>query len=173
MSIPAKVQMMLEGHKLAPMAFPDDQVVGLWTKAVEAYTDSFSIPRSWNGQFRDLYEGGRLAATAFIAAEGYKPIGQDHHHSAIVAAAEFSPEPVGEAFYTLEGARGLRHDTNYGSADVVEEDDVNELREALDVIMTEGAKHLRSLRPDAKHRIRVTHPKRRNVARNQSEGENA
>lgn len=156
--------MLLEGHKLAAAEFPDDQVVGLWKKAIEAYTDSSSTPRSWNGQFRDLYESGRLAATAILAAAGFRPVGQDHHHTAIAAAAELAPEVVAEAFYTLEGARGNRHDTNYGSADVVGEDDVDELRAALDVLMVDGAKHLRSMRPDARHRIRVTQPKRRNAA---------
>jgi hypothetical protein len=163
MSPSAKVQMLLDGHRLAAAEFPDDQVVGLWKKAIEAYTDSFSTPRSRNGQFRDLYESGRLAATAILAAAGFRAVGQDHHHTAIVAAAELSPEAVAEALYTLEGARGNRHDTNYGSADVIEEDDVNELRDALDVLMVDGAKHLRAIRPDAKQRIRVTQPRRRSA----------
>ena len=77
---------------------------------------------------------------------------------------ELASGMVSEALYTLEGARGNRHDTSYGSADVVEEDEVNELRDALDVLMVDGAKHLRSMRPDAKQRIRVTQPRRRNVA---------
>ena len=173
MSVPAKVQVLLEGHKLIMAAFPDDQVVGLWSKATEAFTDSSSTPRSCNGQFRDLYEGGRLAATAILAAAGYKAVGQDHHRSAIIAAAELSPDPVAEAFYTLEGARGNRHDTNYGSADVVEKDDVDELRAALETLMVEGAKHLRSMRPEAKHRIRITRPKRRKVDGGRTDDEEA
>lgn len=164
MSFPAKVQMLLESHKLTAVAFTDDQVVGLWNKAIEAYADSSATPRSWNGQFRDLYESGRLAATAILAAAGFRPGGQDHHHTAIVAAAELSPEGVADAFYTVEGARGNRHETSYGSADVVDQQDVDELRGVLDVLMVDGAKHLRSMRPDAKHRIRVTQPRRRNAA---------
>ncbi|MBD0319205.1 MAG: hypothetical protein ICV87_02660 [Gemmatimonadetes bacterium] len=153
--------MLLESAKLERVEFSDDQIVGLWGKAIEAYTDSSSRPRSWNGQFRDLYESGRLAATAVVAAAGFRAKGTDHHRSVITAAAELSPEEVAEAFYAVEGARGNRHDTNYGSADVVDEGDVAEIREALGVLMAAGAKHLRSTRPSAKARIRVTHPGKR------------
>lgn len=159
MTVPAKIRVLLEGHKLEEVQFTDDQVVGLWSKAIEAYTDSFARPRSWNGQFRDLYEGGRLAATALVAAAGYRAKGPDHHRSVIVAAAELSPETVADAFYAVEGARGNRHDTNYGSADVVDEADVAEIRAAVEVLMSRGAKHLRALRPDAKQRIRIAQPR--------------
>lgn len=153
--------MLVESGKLAASEFSDEQVVGLWAKAVEAYEDSHARPRSWNGQFRDLYESGRLAATAILAATGYRPKGADHHRSALVGAAEFSPEAVNEAFYAVEGARGNRHDTNYGSEDVVDESDVKELREAIEVVLTDGAKHLRTMRPDAKGRIRMIRAPRR------------
>jgi hypothetical protein len=153
--------MLVEGHKLELVPFTDHQVVGLWSKAVEAYIDSSSTPRSWNGQFRDLYESGRLAATAVVAAAGYRAKGSDHHRSAIIAAAELSPGEASEAFYTVEGARGNRHDTNYGALDVVDEDDVSELRAALGTLMTQGAKHLCDLRPTARARIRVARPPRR------------
>lgn len=154
-------QSLLDGHKVRSEGFSDDQVVGLWSKAIEAYKDSASSPRSWNGQFRDLYESGRLAATAIIAAGGYRAHGPDHHRSAIVAAAELCEGTVSEAFYTVEGARGNRHDTNYGSADVVEAQDVSEIRTAIEVLLSDGAKQLRNMRPSAKQRIRVTQPKAR------------
>jgi hypothetical protein len=153
MSLPARVQMLLDSAKLERVAFTDEQVVGLWEKALEAYTDSSSSPRSWNGQFRDLYEGGRLAATAFVAAAGFRAKGAGHHRTTITAAAELSPDEVADAFYTVEGARGNRHATNYGSEDVVDEEDVAEIREALRVLMRDGAQHLRSLRPGAAGRI--------------------
>jgi hypothetical protein len=161
MTTSATFQVMLEGRKIEEHVFLDDQVVGLWSKAIEAYTDSFASPRSWNGQFRDLYEGGRLAATAILAAAGYRAKGLDHHHTAITAAAELSPDKVADGLYAIEGARGNRHDTNYGSADVADQDDVAEIRAAVEILLSDGAKHLRSLRPSAQKRIRVTRPRGR------------
>ncbi len=155
-----QIQALLNGHKLEAAAFTDDQVVGLWNKAIQAYGDAFARPRSWNGQFRDLYEAGRIAASAIVAAAGYRPKGQAHHYAVFHAAASLSPEAVSEAAYALEGLRGSRHDTNYGSADVIDEDDVREIREAVEVLLTYGARHLRTLRPSASHRIRITQPKR-------------
>ncbi|HLL82115.1 MAG TPA: hypothetical protein VK420_05665 [Longimicrobium sp.] len=67
---------------------------------------------------------------------------------------------VREAFTAINGLRGTRHDTNYGSADVVDESDVAELRSAVEVVLDSGAKLLRELRPGAKARIRVTKPRK-------------
>jgi hypothetical protein len=67
-------------------------------------------------------------------------------------------EEVREAFTSINGMRGTRHDTNYGSADVVDEADVAELGAAVEVVLDSGAKQLRELRPSAKARIRVTKP---------------
>lgn len=122
----------------------------------EAYNDSFGEPRSWSGRFRDLYESGRLAATAFTAACGFRPVGEAHHYSVFKAAVALTREDVREAFTAINGLRGTRHDTNYGSADVVGEEDVAELKAAVEAVLDSGAKQLRELRPGAKARIRVT-----------------
>lgn len=156
-----QIQVLLDGHKLEAFAFSDDQVVGLWNKAVEAYNDSLARPRSRNGQFRDLYEAGRIAATAIVAAAGYRPKGQAHHYAVLQAAAALSPEAVATAVFGVEGVRGNRHETNYSSADVIDEDDVAEIRQFVEVILSDGARHLRTLRPSAAHRIRITRPKPR------------
>ena len=154
--IPQAVEILLESRKLEKREYGDDQIVGLWSKAGEAYNDSFGEPRSWNGRFRDLYEAGRLAATTFAAACGYRPTGEAHHHTVFKAAVALTREEVREAFTAINGLRGTRHDTNYGSADVVDEADVAELRAAVEVVLDSGAKLLRELRPSAKARIRVT-----------------
>jgi hypothetical protein len=158
--ISSALEILLESRKLERREYGDDQVVGLWSKAGEAYNDSFGEPRSWNGRFRDLYEAGRLAAAAFAAACGYRPIGEGHHHSVFKAAVALTRENVREAFTAINGLRGTRHDTNYGSADVVDESDVAELRSAIEVVLDSGAKLLRELRPGASARIRVTKPRR-------------
>jgi len=158
--IPSAVEILLESRKLEERDYSDDQVIGLWPKSAEAYNDSFGDPRSWNGRFRDLYAAGRLAATTFAAAHGYRPSGEGHHHSVFKAAVALTRGDVKEAFTAINGLRGTRHDTNYGSADVVDESDVAELRSAVEVVLDSGAKLLRELRPGAKARIRVTKPRK-------------
>lgn len=147
------IRRLLEARQLEEASVSDDQVAGLWGKALEAYRDSFGEPRSRNGRFRDLYEAGRIAATALVAAAGYRPRGQAHHHAALQAAAALSPEAVEEAVFTVEGARGHRHETNYGSADVLQDEDVAEIRAAVTVLLTAGADHLVALRPRLAGRI--------------------
>jgi hypothetical protein len=158
--IPSAIEILLESRKLEAREYSDDQVVGLWAKAGEAYNDSFGEPRSWSGRFRDLYEAGRLAAAAFAAACGYRPVGEAHHYSVFKAAVALTREDVRESFTAVNGLRGTRHDTNYGSADIVGEEDVAELRAAVEVVLDSGAKQLRELRPGAKARIRVTKARR-------------
>lgn len=65
-------------------------------------------------------------------------------------AAALARGEVTEAFTAINGLRGTRHDTNYGSADVVDETDVAELRAAIEVVLDSGAKLLRELRPARK-----------------------
>lgn len=44
--IPSAVEILLESRKLEEREFGGDQVIGLWSKAAEAYDDSFGEPRS-------------------------------------------------------------------------------------------------------------------------------
>ncbi|HEX8451276.1 MAG TPA: hypothetical protein VF647_04210 [Longimicrobium sp.] len=93
-----------------------------------------------------LVEIGR-ATTTFAAACGYRPIGEAHHHSVFKAAVALTGEDVREAFTAINGLRGTRHDTNCGSAEVVDG-------------RTWPSFGLRELRPSAKARIRVTKPRK-------------
>ena len=151
---PPQIRRLLEARQLEEAAFTDEQLIGLWSKAAEAYHDSFARPRSRNGQFRDLYEAGRIAATTLVAAAGYRPRGPSHHYAALQAAAALTPEPLSEAVFVVEGARGHRHETNYGSADVLEEEDLREMRAAVELVLGGGAKLLREWRPGLRGRVR-------------------
>jgi len=117
-----RIQVFIDAGRLARVPAADDEVVGLWDGALEAFTDG-SIERiSGRGRIGLLYDAGRIAADALVRAHNLRVRATNHHEVAIRTAALLADEELARAFGRLDGFRTIRAEAKYGwqTADVAE-----------------------------------------------------
>ncbi|HUF50216.1 MAG TPA: hypothetical protein VMN60_05250 [Longimicrobiales bacterium] len=149
------IERLLESRMIEAIQADDDEVVGLWRKAIESCGDSEVGGMSRDGVFKLLYDAGRQAATAFVAAHGYRAKGASgHHHSVLAAAAALASESHADFFKQMDLQRGRRHEIEYSAYSEIDAEDIEELRGLVRSLINETAAALRKVRPSIKQRIR-------------------
>jgi hypothetical protein len=93
------------------------------------------------------YYAALQAATAALAAAGYKAI-RDNHHYRVIQSLEFTTAPARKFIDTLDGFRKKRYVSSYDVAGVVSDKEAGEMFGLAT-----------SLRADVENWIRATHPK--------------
>jgi len=109
-----RIQVFIEAGRLARLSAPDDEVVGLWAAALEAFADGTSESISGRGRLGLLYDAGRIAADALVRAHDLRVRATNHHEVAIRTASLLSNEELAGAFGRLDGLRTLRAEAKYG-----------------------------------------------------------
>lgn len=151
---PDAIERLLESRMIEAMQADDDEVAGLWRKAVEPYGDSEVRWMSKDGVFKLLCAARRQAATAFVAAHGYRAKGTSgHHHSVLAAAAALASESHADLFRQMDLQRGRRHEIEYSAYSEIDAEDIDELRGLVRSLINETAAALREVRPSIKQRI--------------------
>jgi hypothetical protein len=149
------VERLLESRMIEEVQADDDEVTGLWRKAIESYGDSEARGISKDGAFKLLYDAGRQAATAFVAAHGYRAKGGlGHHHSVLAAAAALASGSHADLFMQMDLQRGRRHEIEYSAYSEIDAEEIDELRGLVRSLINETAASLREVRPEIKQRIR-------------------
>lgn len=153
MTAPA-IARLLEGRFLETVEIDDQEVAGLWARALESYRDSEAPRLSRTGAFKQLYDAGRQAVTALVAAHGFRARGTaGHHQSTFAAGAALAPEELARLIRRLELSRGVRHELEYSAFGEASVEEVEELRELVRSTINETASQLRALRPAVRQRI--------------------
>jgi len=133
----------------------DEELTGLWRKATRSYRDSEARGISRDGVFKLLYDAGRQAATAFVAAHGYRAKGTlGHHHTVLAAAAALATESHAELFRQFDLQRGQRHEIEYAAYSEIDSQGIEEFRGLVRSLINESAAAVRDVRPNIKQRIR-------------------
>ena len=149
------IERLLESRMIEEVHADDDEVAGLWRKALESYGDSEVRGMSKDGVFKLLYDAGRQAATAFVTAHGYRAKGTaGHHHSVLAAAAALASESHADLFKQMDLQRGRRHEIEYSAYSEIDAKDIDELRGLVRSLINETAASLREVRPSIRKRIR-------------------
>jgi hypothetical protein len=149
------IERLLEGRMIEMVQADDDEVAALWRKAIESYGDSEIRGMSKDGVFKLLYDAGRQAATAFVAAHGYRARGTSgHHHSVLAAAAALASESHSDLFKQMDLQRGRRHEIEYSAYSEIRTEDLEEARGLVRSLINETAAALRMVRPNVRQRIR-------------------
>ena len=81
MTVPAKIQRLLDGRQLETIETSDADVAALWQKAVASARDAQSEGLSPDNQYVLGYQALLQMATAIIAAAGYRVRGAQGHHA--------------------------------------------------------------------------------------------
>jgi len=109
MTVPLKIQRLLDGGQLEVLARSDADVVALWEKAVRSSSDALNPGNSPDNQYVLGYQGLLQMGTAIIAAAGYRTRGaQGHHANTFYAVAGLGIAGLEEVDIRAERIRQMR-----------------------------------------------------------------
>ncbi len=127
------LERLREARFIEEIAADDEEIAGLWSKALESYGDSGARPLSRTGPFKLLYA---------------------HHQAIFATGAALAPESLSSLIKQLELQRGMRHDAEYSARREIEDEDVERMRALVRDVINDTASVLRNLRPGLRRRIR-------------------
>lgn len=109
MSVPTRIQRLLDGGQMQVMAASDDHVAALWAKAVASARDTRNPANSTDNRYVLGYQALLQAGTAILAAAGFRTRGpQGHHASTFYAVAALGIEGLEGVDVRLESIRKQR-----------------------------------------------------------------
>lgn len=155
------VQQHLEARRLEERPAADDEVLGFWRKALQAYGDARNASASLENRFLRAYDAGRIAALSIVRAAGYRAKGSESHHFVTFDVARSLVEDAGlaSALNEMNGLRTLRHAVEYEPEDEMDVEPVAAAVRVAEKVINLGAKHLRGVRPSLGRRIRMVGPR--------------
>jgi hypothetical protein len=140
--------MMLSGHEIEARPGPDDEVIGMWSKAVATIRDSMHADISADAVFTLSYQAALQAATVVVRAAGYRVRGGAHHQHTFeaVIALEGGPDLTAAA-RDLNALRKKRHTAVYEWERRIEQKDLDAMRSAAERLFAGAHRWLISQRP--------------------------
>lgn len=103
------------------------------------------LPADW--QFTIAYNAGLQAATAALAAAGYRAT-RDNHHYRVIQSLEFTTAPGAKFIATFDSFRKKRNVSSYDVAGAVSEKEGDEMLKLAKHLRAEVEKWIRANRPE-------------------------
>jgi hypothetical protein len=108
-TVPLKIQRLLDSGQLEVLARSDADVVALWEKAVRSSRDALNSGNSADNQYVLGYQALLQMGTAILAAAGYRTRGaQGHHANTFYAVAGLGITGLEEVDIRAERIRQMR-----------------------------------------------------------------
>lgn len=109
MTVPVKLQRLLDGGNLQTIDAPDADVAALWRKAVTSARDARNPGTSSDNQYVPGYQALLQMGTAILAAAGYRTRGaQGHHANTFYAVAALAIPGLEDIDIRSERVRRMR-----------------------------------------------------------------
>ena len=109
MTVPLKIQRLLDSGQLEALARSDEDVVALWEKALRSSRDALNSGNSADNQYVLGYQALLQMGTAILAAAGYRTRGaQGHHANTFYAVAGLGIAGLEEVDIRAERIRQMR-----------------------------------------------------------------
>lgn len=141
-----RIKLMLESRQIEEKPAPDEEVRGMWSKAVRTWQGSALPDLDPDSAFTLAYQGALQAATAVIRAAGDRVYGDGHHQHTFDTVAALRAGNLSEAARELNTIRQRRHRAVYDWT-TTEEKDLARLRSAASSLFQHGRGWLRQQRP--------------------------
>jgi hypothetical protein len=103
------------------------------------------LPADW--RFAIAYNAGLQAATAALAAAGYKAA-RDNHHYRVIQSLEFTTAPGTKLIATFDGFRKKRNVSSYDVAGSVSDKEAEEMLRLATTVRADVEKWMRATRPE-------------------------
>ena|ERR1700730_5573745 len=103
------------------------------------------LPADW--QFAIAYNAGLQAATAALAAAGYRAT-RDNHHYRVIQSLAVTTAPGGKVIATFDGFRKKRNVSSYDLAGSVSDKEAGEMLALATRLRADVEKWIRATRPD-------------------------
>jgi len=149
-----RIDNLLEMGRLVHETAPDEEVVGLWASAVEAYDDACLIVRSPNRRLTAAYDAGRLAALALVRAAGLRVRARNHHEVTLTAAGFLGGDELEERVQGFQALRLERIQIEYGWNANTSHTKIDEVLPDLRKILALAGLAIREQRPSVSNEIR-------------------
>lgn len=108
------IKNLLDMGRLVSEPAPDEEVVGLWAGAVEAFEDACLANRSPNRRLTAAYDAGRLSALALVRAGNLRVRAKNHHEVTLAAAGLMGSGELEELIQEFQALRLERIQIEYG-----------------------------------------------------------
>ena len=149
MTIPTRIQRLLDDRVLETIQAPDADVAALWDKAARSAQDSRIAQNSPDNQYVLGYQALLQMGTAILAAAGYRTRGaQGHHASTFYAVAALAISGLEELDIRAEQIRQKRKLSAYLPGSPTAEQ-IDQLRKLLDSSLPAARLWLTAARPQA------------------------
>ena len=103
------------------------------------------LPADW--RFAIAYNAGLQAATAALAAAGYRAT-RDNHHYRVIQSLEFTTTPDRRVIDTLDAFRKKRNVSSYDLAGSVSDKEADEMLKLAASLRADVEKWIRATRPE-------------------------
>lgn len=149
MTVPSKIQRLLDSRQLDAIEVPDDDVAALWQKAVASVRDAQREGLSLDNQYVLGYQALLQMATAILAAAGYRTRGaQGHHANTFYAVSALAIQGLEEIDVRTEKIRQGRRLSAYEPGSPTPEQ-FRRLRELLEASFPAARRWLSASKPGA------------------------
>jgi hypothetical protein len=147
MSMPYRIQRLLEAGYLDEVDTSDGDAGALWQKAVTSARDSRNPATSPDNRYVLGYQALLQMSTAVLACAGYRTRGaQGHHANTFYAVAALDIPGLEEINISTERIRQMRKVSAYEPGSPTPEQ-IRSLNELLDAMMPHAHRWLASQRP--------------------------
>lgn len=144
----ARIRIMLDSREIEEMPAPDEEVLGMWRKALRTARSSAApaLADDRDSRFTLVYQSALQGATAVVRAAGYRVRGDSNHHLTFAAQAALAPDELAEAARSLNVIRQRRHAAVYDWQSTTLPAHLDSLREATSTLHREAYAWLRQQR---------------------------
>lgn len=142
-----RLQVMIDSRQLEAVPAEDEEVLGMWGKAVRSHQSSGVAGLDPDSAFTLAYQGALQASTALIRTAGYRVRGDGHHHHTFAATAALDLGELSTAARDLNVIRQRRHEAVYDWESVTRDKDLATLRAAAARLFDHGRRWIQAQRP--------------------------
>lgn len=129
-------------HKTSPEEITN--LLGISNRDIAA-SQVKQLPADW--RFAIAYNAGLQAATAALAAAGYRAA-RDNHHYRVIQSLEFTTAPGTKFIDTFDGFRKKRNVSSYDVAGSVSDREADEMLKLATSLRAEVEKWIRASHPE-------------------------
>ena len=149
MTIPERLQRMLDAGHLDEISAPDADVAALWQKAISSARDAHNASMSTDNQYVLGYQSLLQVGTAILSCAGFRTRGsQGHHANTFYAVAALGIDGLEEIAIITERIRKMRKTSAYEPGSVSPEQ-LAALKKLIDKVLPPAQRWLAAQRPGA------------------------